>query len=163
MKVAIIADTHDNLRAVSYLTGAFNAGGIEALIHAGDFISPFVVPALDQFKGEVHGAFGNNDGDRKTLLSQSEGTDVSITEPPLQVELGGLTFAITHTPDQLAEANLDVDCHVHGHTHEPEVTRTDDVLKINPGEAGGWLTGTTHFALIDTENKQVRIRTVPAP
>ncbi len=163
MKVAIIADTHDNLNAVSYLTGAFNAGGVEAVIHAGDFISPFVIPVLDRFNGEIHGVFGNNDGDRETLLKKSEGTTVSISEPPLQINLGGLNFVVAHTPGQIAAADPGADFHVHGHTHEAVVTEEEDVLKINPGEAGGWLSGTTHFALVNTETKQVALRTVPAP
>jgi hypothetical protein len=49
-----------------------------------------------------------------------------------------------------------VDAIVYGHTHDVDV-RLGHPLVINPGEAGGWLTGKATMALLDLETMTVEI------
>ena len=51
----------------------------------------------------------------------------------------------------------DFDLVVYGHTHEIE-QRQEEGLLLNPGEAGGWLTGLATVALVDLETLEVNLR-----
>lgn len=164
MKVGVLADSHDNVRAIRYLVQWFDQQGTEALVHAGDFVSPFTVPELANFPGPVRGVFGNNDGDRETIRAQAEGTSVEITEAPHRLTLGGREWLVSHRPEDLPETIPSaVDVVVHGHTHVRERERRDGHLLVNPGEAGGWLTECTSAALLDTEDLSCDFHLVPAP
>jgi len=72
MKVGIISDTHDNLDAIGEAVAIFNDEGIELLIHAGDFISPFTSQPFKKLKASQAGFFGNNDGDKLRLKKDYE-------------------------------------------------------------------------------------------
>jgi putative phosphoesterase len=164
MKVGILADTHDNVDAIQYLVNFFEDAGVEIVCHAGDFISPFTVPELAKFPGRVIGVFGNNDGDRETLQSQAEGTDVSLFEPPHRFELGERQCVMAHRPADLPDPIPDdVDLVINGHTHEPNIHCQSSTTRINPGEAGGWLSGTTRAVVYDTSKDSTSMEQVPAP
>ena len=45
---------------------------------------------------------------------------------------------------------------VYGHTHQIDLRERPCVV-LNPGEAGGWLTGRCTAALVDLESMKVRI------
>ena len=45
---------------------------------------------------------------------------------------------------------LGVDVLIHGHTHNQEITQGKTVI-INPGEAGGWLSGVSRAVVLDTD------------
>lgn len=162
MKVGVIADTHDNLKALDYLVSDLEVEGVEVVLHAGDFISPFTIPRLAEFSGGVYGVFGNNDGDRQTLKEKAQNTDVNLTESPFELELAGREIVVSHRPESLPDSEA-TDVLIHGHSHSPRVEKTGRSLILNPGEAGGWLSGTTHFALLELEDLTAKIRTVPAP
>lgn len=153
MNVGILADTHDNLPAIRYLAAYFRQQDVESVIHAGDFVSPFTIPELVRFPGPVHGVFGNNDGDRETLLSKARDTTVEIERPPHRFRLGGREFLLSHRPEDVPEEiPPEVDVVIHGHTHERTVeTGPNGHLRVNPGEAGGWLTGALHAVVLDTD------------
>ena len=64
MKIGVLSDSHDNVPMVKKAVELFNSEGVELVIHAGDFIAPFVVAAMGDLKCRVVGVFGNNDGER---------------------------------------------------------------------------------------------------
>ncbi len=163
MKVGIMADSHDNLAAIKYLVNYFNQKNVDLLLHAGDFISPFTIPALAEFDGRVLGVFGNNDGDRETLQEMAEKNEVELFEAPREIEVGNKEFLIAHRPQDLPEEiSEEIDLVVSGHTHEPAV-EDNSTLHLNPGEAGGWLTGVTSGLIFDTETDNHCWVRVPAP
>lgn len=164
MKLAIMSDTHDNLRAVKYFVEFFNEMEAEALLHAGDFISPFTIPALAKFRGPVVGVFGNNDGDRETLRDRAEGTSVDLYQAPHEFTFGDCQGIMAHRPVDLPDSTpTETDLVIHGHTHEPLVENQEDHIRVNPGEAGGWLTDTSRAILFDTASKSITPEMVPAP
>lgn len=61
MRLGVISDTHDNVRAVERAVSVFEREGCDTLVHCGDFIAPPVLPFFEGF--EVHGVLGNNDGE----------------------------------------------------------------------------------------------------
>lgn len=164
MRIGLMADTHDNLDAIRYLIAYFHQQQINTVLHAGDFISPFTIPELGRFEGRVIGVFGNNDGDRETLEQKAEQTPVEIHNAPFQFDLESNRFLISHRPEDLPDPLPgDVDVVVHGHTHERREARTPEYMILNPGEAGGWLTGVTHAMVLDTNSMDVTSHVAPAP
>lgn len=166
MKIGILADTHDNLDAVTYWMEYFNQAEADVLIHAGDFVAPFVMPVLDRFQGPVYGVFGNNDGDRETLKKKAEGTDVTLRQAYERLELSGAVLGVAHKPSDLPDnQSSDVMLYVHGHTHERKWNDNSSVPVVNPGEAGGWLTGTSSALTVTTGASPIdyQFHLVPSP
>ena len=43
MKIGVLSDSHDNVHMVAKAVELFNDEGVVLVVHAGDFIAPFVV------------------------------------------------------------------------------------------------------------------------
>ncbi len=67
MLIGIMSDTHDNLPAIRKAVEFFNERNVDLVIHAGDYVAPFVARELKKLKAPLKGVFGNNDGERKGL------------------------------------------------------------------------------------------------
>lgn len=67
MLIGIMADTHDNLPMVEKAIKKLNGASVELALHAGDYVSPFVIPLFKELKAKLIGVFGNNDGDHEFL------------------------------------------------------------------------------------------------
>lgn len=146
MRIGLIADTHDNMPKIKKALAAFTARKVEAIIHAGDVISPFAAKALRATKLPIYAVYGNNDGERKGLADLLEG----ICDGPRLVELDNRKILVAHSITQVpASARAGVDLIVVGHTHIAEIQRTKPLV-VNPGECGGWLYGKTSVAVLDT-------------
>lgn len=148
MLVGIISDTHDNMpalhRAVEILTGR----GVEHVLHAGDFCSPFTFRALKNLKCDFTGIFGNNDGER--VLLQKLSNSRIFTQPHI-LELAERKIVIMHehqVVDALADSSH-FDLIVYGHTHTPDIRKQGKTLIVNPGELSGWLYGKSTMAIAD--------------
>ena len=51
MKIGVLSDTHDNLVNIRKAVEIFSKNGVEAVIHAGDFCSPFTLPEFKPLTG----------------------------------------------------------------------------------------------------------------
>ncbi len=71
MKIAIMSDTHDHIANLRSAFTEIRKHGAEAIIHCGDFVSPFMVEELASLGLPVYGVFGNNDGDRVKLVKNA--------------------------------------------------------------------------------------------
>jgi hypothetical protein len=158
MLIGILADTHDRLRMVQKACELFQAHNITILLHAGDFISPFVVPLFEQFT--VYGTFGNNDGEKNGLSAKFADIEAVVTQYFCEVSLGGMSIAITHghIPSllELLTSSSRYDLVVTGHTHHPHIDPGPPII-INPGECCGYLSSDATVALFDTEKKEGEI------
>lgn len=123
MRIAILSDTHDMLRAEvkAFLQGA------DHILHAGDICSP---PILEELRliAPLTAVRGNNDkGQWAESLKESE-----------TIAFGGITLHMLHDIGTLAidpqEAGIRIV--VFGHSHKPRQTEKDGVLYLNPGSAG---------------------------
>ena len=159
MLVGIVSDSHDNVRMLRRAVEHFNAAGCELVIHGGDVVAPFAIAAFDALKCPFRAIYGNNDGEKVGLKMKSAAVGGAIEEPPVQFEAGGLVFRILHDcadwENEAEEHGADVV--VFGHTHDTVVETAGGRTGINPGECGGWLTGDSTAALIDTATREVRI------
>ena len=67
MLIGIISDTHDNLPMIEKAVKKLNEENVALVLHAGDYVSPFVIPKLKALNAKLIGVFGNNDGDHEFL------------------------------------------------------------------------------------------------
>jgi len=100
MLVGIMSDSHDNVPNIRKALDVLERRGVEAIVHAGDFVAPFAVKALAQFNGTIIAVFGNNDGE-KFFLRKKFSPFGNIHERKWEGELGGRRILLIHEPDLL--------------------------------------------------------------
>lgn len=162
MLIGLIADTHDRLPIVESAVKRFNEEKVELVLHAGDYIAPFVIPKFKDLDAKLIGVFGNNDGDHELLRKRfSECGNMEIRGNFAEVIIDDLKIALIHgTEDALLKALINsesFDVVVHGHLHKAEIYRKGKTLVINPGEACGYLSGKLTIALLDTIKREAKI------
>jgi putative phosphoesterase len=167
MLVAIISDTHDNQTNILKAVSIMNERKVDALIHCGDFCSPFTKKWFDKLnmniKQNFYGVFGNNDGD-PVFLRQNLGQICQLVENgyELIIDFDGKKVYAAHMPkepviDALANSGK-FNYIISGHTHAVVNKKYENgVIVINPGEACGYLTGKGSFAMLDTKSDEVEI------
>lgn len=157
MIVAVISDSHDNLKKTEEFLNFLEKNPVDLVIHCGDVVSPFTLKLLlEGLKSDFLGVFGNNDGEVGGLLRVSGGL---IGKPPVLKEIDGLKFAVMHEPlfvESLAKSG-DFDFILYGHTHQVENFSLGKTKVVNPGELCGYLTGKSSFAILNTTQREVEI------
>jgi len=162
MLIGLISDTHDNLPLVDKATRKLNEKNVELVLHAGDYVAPFVIPRFKELKSRLIGVFGNNDGDHELLKKRfSENENLELHDNFAEVEVEDMKIALLHGSDRdLLKALVNsenFDFVVHGHTHNVEIYRKGKTLVVNPGEVCGYLTGKATIALLDAEKHEAKI------
>jgi putative phosphoesterase len=159
--VGLIADTHDRLKMVDKAIKTLNEQKVKLVLHAGDYVAPFVIPRFNKLNAKLVGVFGNNDGDRELLKKRFTELGLEIHGSFAELNVDGLKIALLHGhEEELLNALINsegFDVVVHGHTHKAEVYRKGKTLIVNPGEACGYLSGKPTIALLDTDERDVRI------
>ena len=167
MKLAVISDTHDHRDNILKAVSIINKSNVDALIHCGDYCSPFTKRWFDELNEEIKknffGVFGNNDGDHG-FLRKNLGQICKFVEGSIEIvrEFDGKKVFASHMPTQktieaLANSS-NFDIVLSGHTHAVENRKNyNGVLIVNPGEACGYLSGTGTFAIIDTDRMEAEI------
>jgi putative phosphoesterase len=156
--VGLLADSHDNTLALKKAVELFNRMGCSLVIHAGDFIAPFAARELESLQCPVRAVFGNCDGE-KAGLKHTIRSFGQIREAPFLFRHDSLRFLVTHV-DTPIKSHLNLhrpDILVFGHTHKAEIKNWNQTLLINPGEAGGWVTGKSTVAVLDTKTRAAEI------
>lgn len=156
MKIGIVADSHDNIPMIKKAVEVFNAGKVDYVLHAGDYVAPFAVKEFLKVEARLVGIFGNNDGEKKGIGMLCS----DVYKPPYSIILGGEKILLTHDISSLKQELRDTsDVVIFGHTHKPE-TRKEGPLYINPGECGGWLSGKSTVSILDLNSLEAEIITL---
>ena len=101
MLIGLIADTHDNLPMVDKAVEKLNEMNVGLVLHAGDYVAPFVVPRFKELKAKLIGVFGNNDGDRELLKKRfSEYKHLEVHGEFAEVFVSGLKIALLHGDEE---------------------------------------------------------------
>jgi len=148
--IGILSDSHDNIYKVRRAAELFRSLGCNLVIHAGDFIAPFAAKELEAAGCPVKAVFGNCDGERDGLKKSIESFG-EIADAPLVFDWERMRFLLTHLEGRVEEdlASQAYDVVIFGHTHDPVIRTAGKTTLINPGEAGGWLSGKCTAALFD--------------
>jgi len=162
MLVGIIADTHDCLPMVKKAVKRLNGENVGLVLHAGDYVAPFVIPKFKELKAKLIGVFGNNDGDHELLQRRfSEHKGLEIRGNFAAITVDGLKISLLHgSEEELLNALINsesFDVVIHGHTHKAEVYRRGKTLVVNPGEVCGYLTGKSTIALLDASKREAKV------
>jgi hypothetical protein len=133
MRIALVADTHNNMETAAVVAAQLHKTEIEAVLHAGDFTTP---DCLACFAGlPVHAVFGNNDWDRAGLLAVAEEHGFSLRDFQL-LTFGEVRIYLCHGHTNRAVKivrDREADIVVFGHTHRRQDEMRDGVRLINPG------------------------------
>ena len=127
--LAIFSDTHSSRGHELEGAALAAARDAHAVIHAGDFTTVGALEAFQEVCPRFHAVHGNAD------------TPAVIDRLPSErvVDHEGVRIAVTHhrnggeTGLAMFGRSLDADAVVSGHTHQPGIRETDEVLLINPG------------------------------
>jgi putative phosphoesterase len=162
MLVGLITDTHDHLPMVEKAVKRLNEENVKLVLHAGDYVAPFVIPRFKELKAKLIGVFGNNDGDRELLKKRfSEYANLEMRGNFAEIVVDNVKIALLHGSDEeLLKALIGsqgFDVVVHGHAHKAEVYRKGKTLVVNPGEVCGYLSGKSTIALLDTVKREAKI------
>ncbi|MGM9997942.1 MAG: metallophosphoesterase [Candidatus Bruticola sp.] len=172
MKIAVISDSHDNISKLRQAVQMSLHRGADALIHAGDFVSPFSLAPLAEAKIPIHAVLGNNDGEREGLRRRFALMGAHFWEGPVSFYLYDTLIHLQHfsfTDEQLSQnyalkplntQNIQHELFIYGHTHEFKIEQWENCTLVNPGECCGYLTGKATMALYDTQTRSCEIITL---
>jgi len=160
MKIGIMADTHDRLDAVDGAINLFNKEKVTDVLHAGDLVSPFVVPRFSGLKARMHFVWGNNEGDREYIITKFRELGIIPYGDFADLEIDGLKIALLHGKyesviNSLVKSGV-YDVVVRGHSHKAEIIKGRTLL-INPGEVCGYLSGHKTVAFLSPDSVQCKI------
>ncbi len=159
MIIGLMSDSHDNLPKIKKAVEFFNKKKVDLVLHAGDFVAPFVVRELGKLSCPLIGVFGNNDGEKEGLI-KTIGKIGKIHTGPWELEQEGKKILLLHDPSILNLKELKKKKYnliVYGHTHKAEIRKEQDLLLINPGECAGWLTHRPTIGWVDLEKMKAEI------
>lgn len=161
MLIGVISDTHDNVHLIEKAVNIFNERKVNLVLHAGDFISPFVPRWFKGLNCKLIGVFGNNERERELLRKRLEKLGHEVRGYFAFLKLNDRKIALLHGHEhELLQALIRTnyfDLVVYGHTHKVDIRREGRTLVINPGEACGYLTGEATCATIDLTTLEVQI------
>jgi len=160
--IGVISDTHDNLPMIEKAVKRLNNEKVALVLHAGDYVAPFVIPKFKALNARLIGVFGNNDGDHELLKKRfSETENCEVRGRFAEIDVDGFKIALLHgDEEELLSALINCECFdaiIHGHAHMTGVRKKGKTLIVNPGEVCGYLSGKSTMALLDTEKREAKI------
>ena len=162
MKIAIISDTHGNVKNFKKVLSWLDKENIKVVLHCGDIGSPeSFKESLEGFDGEFYGVLGNMDKDYKLDLKEYQAYNVKVNEELAEITIAGKKIALIHKPDrnkELAESGK-YDFVFYGHTHKPWEEKIGQCRVINPGESAGQIFKPT-FAVYDFGNDKLELKII---
>jgi putative phosphoesterase len=177
MKIAIIADIHDNLPNLSKCLAWCKKEGVEKLICCGDVTNSETLGVISRdFSGEIFLVRGNMEiyeddeagfyknivyGGR-TAVWEIAGKKVGVCHEPFLIKevlaknefhSGGGVSAT----DGVGFQNRQIEYIFYGHTHKPWIEEKNGFQIVNPGTLGGVFSPAT-FALWDAESGKLELK-----
>jgi putative phosphoesterase len=150
VRIAVVSDTHNNLRNVTRIVELLNAARVERVVHTGDITQARTLEVLARLRAPLVGVYGNNDRERESLEAAASLHGFEIVDPPLALHWAGRRLVVVHDPRELAGRPLaDFDVALHGHDHRRTCERRGATLVFNPGECAGHLRGHNAVGILD--------------
>jgi putative phosphoesterase len=132
VRLLLLADTHVPKRAPDLPARVWaEVADADVVIHAGDWVSPQLLDALEARAARLVACWGNNDGPelRSRLPERAD-----VTLAGLRVSVVHETGAASGREARMSRCYSDTDVLVFGHSHIPWDTTTPTGLRLlNPG------------------------------
>lgn len=157
MRIGVLSDSHDRVPAVAEFARRFAESGVELILHAGDYCSPFVLHPFRKMNLPLAGVLGRNDGDHEGLRAEAaKAVGTELYASPHSVEIGGRRLLLVHDIGEVMTRSLEGhDIVLHGCSHRADVSQQGSTTLVNPGESCGWLHGTPMAAILDLTTLEV--------
>ena len=165
MKVAVIADIHDNLYALDIFFESIAKESaenkIEAIICCGDVTNEETLEQLSiKFAGTIYLIRGNGEIYSETEENLNKYKNIKYLGRYGVLELGNYKIGTCHEPifmKDLFEKEKNIRFIFYGHTHKPWLSMKNKATLINPGTLGGVFQKSS-FAIWDSDDGQVKLK-----
>lgn len=162
MKIAIIADTHDNLANAKKCAEWLKNQKIKTVIHCGDiFKSETIKEIRDILKGKIHIIFSPADASFSGIPGDSfnDMAGVKVYKEFGEIKIGGKKIAFCHFPEIAEDLNRrqEYDFIFYGHTHKPWIKKVGKTKLVNPGNLAGIFYKPT-FAVYDSKTDKLELK-----
>jgi putative phosphoesterase len=157
VRIAVVSDTHNNLRNVARIVELLNAADVARVVHTGDITQPRTLELLARLRAPLSGVYGNND-EREAIAPVAAHFAMQLVDGHLSFEAGGRRVGVIHDPYHIDDALLaGHDLVLHGHNHRLVLERRGGTLLFNPGECAGMLDGHNAVGLVDLAKLEVEL------
>ena len=159
MKIAVLSDSHDNLKILEKFLVFCKKKKIKTIIHCGDITNSDTLNFIrENFKGEIFVSLGNADLREEILSLKNRLSEVFIFEELGEIEIDNLKIGFCHSPDYSNELiqKKEYDFFFFGHTHKPSMKKFGNCYLVNPGNSANSYFQPT-FATLDTESKKLNL------
>lgn len=160
MKIAIIADIHDNSATLDKFLDWAGENDMEAVVCCGDVTTVETLGVLSsKFKKDIFLVRGNME-----IFEDEEVNGFSNIDYPGRVglwDIGDKKIGACHEPyliDKVLEKDTP-DLVFYGHTHKPWEEKRGKTRVVNPGTLGGVFSEAS-FAVYDTEAEELSLKMV---
>jgi putative phosphoesterase len=163
MLIGLLSDTHDNAANTAAGLALLRDAGAEALLHAGDLVSPDMLAHFENLGIPFHFVLGNNEYDPAALRTRASANGLFFSPEFADVTLGNKRLAVTHGHEGALLSQLirsgKYAYVIHGHTHVRRDERVGPTRIINPGALHRARVKTV--ALLDTAADALRFLELP--
>lgn len=160
MKIAIIADSHDNLVNLEKCLLFCEKEEVNIIFHCGDWCAPSTLKfTRELFSEKIYGVFGNVHGEDKEMLNTAKEFDINLKKDKNKIIIDNIRMSIVHHPEEarkLAQTKK-FDLIFYGHTHKPWQDKSDETFLVNPGTLAGMFMRAT-FAIYDTKTRKLELK-----
>jgi len=160
MKIAIIADSHDNLVTLEQALKWIEKQKIKEIIHCGDVAnSETLLELAKNFSGKINLVFGNADDRQRIFALAKKLENIRIYGEKGEIKRNSKKIAFTHfknTAHQIALKNK-FDLIFYGHSHKPWQEQVGRSCLVNPGNLAGLFYRPT-FAVYDTKTNRLELK-----
>ena len=159
MKVAVIADIHDNLTNMERCLDFCRENNIEKMICCGDVTNSETLQYLsDNFSGEITLIQGNIElyGEQEVV----EHGNINYLGRVGCTEIKDKVVGVCHEPffiEKLLKERKDCNIIFYGHTHKPWEETKQNVRIVNPGTLGGMFSRPT-YAIWKPETDELEMK-----
>ena len=164
MRIAVISDTHSNIKTASALIDA--VGDFDLFIHLGDHVNDFIA-LRSKLRCRAIGISGNEDknfigddkfptemtistGDIKIFMTHGHTFDLNLyyQKDKWESNISGLVSSARESGAKIA---------LFGHTHRPHLEDRDGLLLMNPGDVyfgADW----AHIGILEIDGKDISVK-----
>ena len=165
MKVAIIADIHDNAHNTVLALEEIHKHKVSRIFFLGDFVGAAISLILTSSAIPIYAIWGNNDGHKSliTKFSLEKGSNLEVGFDTFDtIQVGKRNVFLSHYPllaKSMAKSG-DYSAVFYGHNHMKKMELVDKCLVLNPGEIGAYKTGIASYAIYDTVKNDAEIKII---
>jgi putative phosphoesterase len=157
VRIAVVSDTHNNLRNVARIVELVNAAGVERVVHTGDITQAKTLELLARLHAPLVGVYGNND-EREAIAPVAAQYAMQLVDGHLSFEAAGRRIGVIHDPYDIDAALLAAhDLVLHGHNHRLVLEHRNGALLFNPGECAGFMDGHNAVGVVDLVKLEVEL------